>query len=66
MSISDLIIEDKETVNDIVNVLQQINDCKYKIDKIYFIPSDSFSEVVYKELTIEIIKRLEQSDKFNS
>src|SRR5438105_4060843 len=39
---------------------------KYKIDKIYFIPSDSFSEVVYKELTIEIIKRLEQSDKFNS
>lgn len=37
---------------------------KYTVEKIQFVPSDTPSESVYKELAIEIIKRLIAGGKF--
>lgn len=47
--------------------LHQMNDelgAQYHIEKVLFVPSDTPSDLVYKFLTIELIKRLHNKENF--
>lgn len=60
-------INELDVKNQVLSGIETINNefgLKYFIAKIQFIPSDTPSESVYTELTIEIIRRLITGGKF--
>jgi len=57
----------KDVKEQVLLGLNEINeelDTNYKIKKIQFVISDTPSDIIYKELTKEIIKRIENQDNF--
>jgi hypothetical protein len=55
----------KDQVMSAIKTVNKEFGVKYTIEKIQFVPSDSPSDSVYRELTVEIIKRLIEGGKFN-
>jgi hypothetical protein len=49
----------------VLSGIQEINEelgVNYKVRKIQFVPSDTSSRTVYKELTKEIVRKIEEGD----
>ena len=54
-------------LSQVIEGLQQMNDelgTQYYIEKVFFVPSDTPSDLVYKFLTIELIKRVHNKESF--
>ncbi len=54
-------------LSQVMDGLQQTNDelgSQYHIEKVLFVPSDTPSDLVYKFLTIELIKRIHNKESF--